>query len=286
MDESDKADGQAIHPEAVIQTQNQALSDGPSKLVALNRKWVETFYKECGREVTLAYTTLNQMKNWAMTIVAAALSGLAFGTRSENYPNKYMFVGVVIVYVFVLRFYIRAILCYINLCRWNKLQSDCVELELLPRERENAPSKTPEALETQLSEDVQNYYFQWLSPIDRKTQLLSNLKLGFGLVFALTLFFLLWGLLNLWEERLVKSLLVFCVGTTVVEFNDFLKSRFFDTVIALRRRKTWSKAHEIFPIPASRGWYLASWIFVIAISVIFAEWPTIMQWLRSAVCYN
>src|SRR5712692_7160109 len=37
-------------------------------------KWVENFYKECGRETTLAYTTLNQMKNWAMVIAAAFIS--------------------------------------------------------------------------------------------------------------------------------------------------------------------------------------------------------------------
>jgi hypothetical protein len=261
-------------------------TEGGPELMPLNKQWLETFYRECGREVTLAYTTLNQMKNWAMTVAAAALSGLAFGTRSDNYPNKYMFVGVVIVYVFVLRFYIRAILCYINLCRWNKLQSDCVELTLLPRERENIPPKTQQALETQLRNDLQNYYFKWLSPIDRKTQLLSNLKLGFGLVFALTLFFLLWGLLNLWEERLVRSLLLFCVGTTIVEFNDFVKSSFFDTVTAYQERKTWSKAHEIFPVPGSRGWYLASWVFVIAVSVVYAEWPRIMQSLQNAICHR
>lgn len=250
----------------------------------LDTTWIDTFYKECGREVTLAYTTLNQMKNWAMTVAAAALSGLAFGSSSASYPNKYMFVGVVIVYVFVLRFYIRAILCYINLCRWNRLQSDCVELRLLARAKDTGLSKTPQELETQFKEDLQNYYFRWLSPIDRKTQLLSNLKLGFGLVFALTFFFLLWGMLNLWQERLVKALLVFCVGTTIVEFNDFFKSPFFDTVSAFQRRKTWSRAHEIFPVPASRGWYLASWILVIALSVTFAEWPTISIWMRSLFC--
>jgi hypothetical protein len=250
-----------------------------------NIDWVDTFYRECGREVTLAYTTLNQMKNWAMTIAAAALSGLAFGTSSASYPNKYMFVGVVIVYVFVLRFYVRAILCYINLVRWNKLQSDCVELRLLPRRvKNNDPPKTRMALEGQFKEDLQNYYFRWLSPIDRKTQLLSNLKLGFGLVFALTIFFFLWGLINLWQERLVKALLVFSVGTTIVELNDFFKSSFFDTVAASQQRKTWSKAHEMFPVPGSRGWYLTSWILVIGLSVTFAEWPAIGRWLQTLLC--
>lgn len=140
-------------------------------------------------------------------------------------------------------------------------------------------------LESQFREDLQNYYYEWLSPIDRKTQLLSNLKLGFGLVFALTFFFFFWGLLNLWHERLVKALFVFCIGTTIVEFNDFAKSKFFDTVSIAQRRKGRSKAYEIFPVPASRGWYLASWILVIAVSVTFAEWPTIIRWLQLLRCH-
>src|SRR5258708_13880256 len=118
----------------------------PTPQPVLDCAWIDTFYKECGREVTLAYTTLNQMKNWAMTVAAAALSGLAFGTKSADYPNKYMFVGVVIVYVFVLRFYIRAMLCYINLCRWNRLQSDCVELKLLPKFADNEQPKSKQEL--------------------------------------------------------------------------------------------------------------------------------------------
>lgn len=244
----------------------------------LDESWIEAFYKECGREVTLAYTTLNQMKNWAMTVAAAALSGLAFGSKSAEYPNKYMFVGVVIVYVFVLRFYIRAILCYINLCRWNRLQSDCVELKLMPRCVEGRTPRGKKELEGQLRADLENYYFRWLSPIDRKTQLLSNLKLGFGLIFAITLFFLLWGLSNLWGDRLVKALFVFSLGTTIVELNDFFKSTFFDTVAVNESRRRRNKSGEIFPIPASRGWYLVSWLFVIALSVGIAEWSTISGW--------
>src|SRR6202035_267743 len=85
----------------------------------LDEAWLHDFYKECGREATLAYTTLNQMKNWAMVIAAAALSGLPFGSKSSDYPTPIMFAGSVIVYTFVLRFFIRAILCYINLIRWN-----------------------------------------------------------------------------------------------------------------------------------------------------------------------
>ncbi len=130
--------------------------------------WLHDFYKECGREATLAYTTLNQMKNWAMVIAAAALSGLPFGSKSSEYPTPIMFAGSVIVYTFVLRFFIRAILCYTNLLRWNVLQSDCVELKVLPRTR---TTSTVAEKEQKLREDIQHYYFEWLSPIGRKDQL-------------------------------------------------------------------------------------------------------------------
>src|SRR5437899_12327207 len=91
---------------------------------ALDDAWLRDFYKECGREITLAYTTLNQMKNWAMVIAGAVLSGLAFGSAAGTYPTKPMFIGVVIAFAFTLRFFIRAILCYINLSRWNTLQRE------------------------------------------------------------------------------------------------------------------------------------------------------------------
>jgi len=58
-----------------------------------------------------------------MVVAAAAISGLSFSSSAQQ--NQYqtsMFVGTVVVYVFVLRFYIRAILCYTNLLKWNKLQ--------------------------------------------------------------------------------------------------------------------------------------------------------------------
>src|SRR5712692_7801530 len=83
----------------------------------LDENWLHDFYKECGREATLAYTTLNQMKNWAMVIAAAAISGLSFGNKSSEYPTPIMFAGSVIVYTFILRFFVRAIICYINLVR-------------------------------------------------------------------------------------------------------------------------------------------------------------------------
>jgi len=251
----------------------------PPAPAAIDDKWLDSFYRECGREVTLAYTTLNQMKNWAMLVTAAAISGLAFGTTATNYPTVEMLVGVVVVYTFSLRFFIRAILSYINLVRWNKLQSDCVQLRLLPRIASDGTVNPSAKLLSDVKEDIQNYYYEWLSPISRKRQLLHNLKLGFALIFALPLFFMVSGVFVLWSSPVVKGLAMFVLGDTIVEFNDFLKSRYFDDVNAFGKRKSRGKIYENFPVPATDSWFLASWIIVLLVSIIVATWPTVWAWL-------
>jgi hypothetical protein len=230
----------------------------------LDDAWLQSFYKECGREVTLAYTTLNQMKNWAMIVVAAAISGLAFGTGAHQYPDERMYVGVVIVYTFVLRFFIRAVICYVNLSRWNVLQSCCVDDKLLK-------NPSPDSRVGDLPTAIKTYYFRWLSPIDRKNQLISNLKLGFGLLFALPLFFMVWGFVVLRELPLVQALTVFALGSTFVEFHDYFRSMTFDDSAAAERRKTTkSITKRAFPIPTGRGMYIVEWLLVLVLSVTVA----------------
>src|SRR5690349_8775483 len=125
--------------QTVVPATETMLSDGsaaPAKMtpmVSVDDKWLEAFYKECGREITLAYNTLNQMKNWAIVVAGAVVSGLAFSgsARTAQYPTLSIFIGTVIVYVFIIRFFVRAVVCYGNLLKWNKLQSDCVEIKLV-----------------------------------------------------------------------------------------------------------------------------------------------------------
>src|SRR6266566_2320605 len=132
----------------------------------ISLKWVENLYNECGREITLAYTTLNQMKNWAIVIAGAILSGLAFGSAAGTYPNKPMIVGVVVAFAFTLRFFIRAILCYINLTRWNTLQRET--LKVMVWVNDPPPNAAPQLNAgdlVKLQEAIDNLYFDWHSPI-------------------------------------------------------------------------------------------------------------------------
>jgi hypothetical protein len=256
------------------------LSQNP--LPALDDAWLHDFYKECGREATLAYTTLNQMKNWAMVIAAAAISGLSFGSNSSQYPTPIMFAGSVVVYTFILRLFVRAILCYINLLRWNVLQSDCVELKLLPKSTHSLVTK--EALEDKLRNDLQYYYFRWLAPVDRKSQVFENLKLGFYLLFGLSLFFMIWGAVVLRQDHLVRGLSTFALLNTILEATDFSRSTFFDNISAFERRSEAGKNHQIFPVPRSRGGFLGAWILNITLSTAVATWPHLKEALQWVWC--
>ncbi len=234
----------------------------------LDDDWLQNFYKEAGREATLAYTTLNQMKNWAMVVAAAALSGLPFGSKSADYPTPIMFAGTVIVYTLILRFFVRAMLCYINLIRWNVLQNDCIQLKLLP-----SGSSSLQDRERKLRTDIQHYYFEWLSPLTRKDQIFENLKLGFYLLFALVLFFMVWGAIVLWQSHFVMGLLTFAVLNTALEAWDFMRSKYFDNPVAWHKRMARGKAHDIFPIPRSHGTFLLGWLVNLVVSVLVALWP-------------
>jgi hypothetical protein len=239
----------------------------------MNEEWLHDFYKECGREATLAYTTLNQMKNWAMIVAAAALSGMPFGSKSSDYPTPIMFAGAVIVYTFILRFFVRAIICYINLIRWNVLQARCVELKLVSDPIR--PGATAESREKQFRDALQHFYFEWLSPLSRKDQIFQNLKLGFYLLFGLSLFFVIWGATVLWQHYFVRGLLTFAVLNTLLEAYDFFNSKYFDDVAANEKRKARGQTRSVFPVPRSRGAFLAGWIFNLGVSTAVAVWPAI-----------
>ena len=162
--------------------------NGPRNDAApLSEKWLENFYKECGRKVTLAYTTLNQMKNWAMIVAAAAISGVAFGTSAQNYPNERMFVGVAIVYTFIIWFFFRALICYINLERWNLLQRSCLNLMLLH------PLNAGTDNAKRLLDDIEIYFFSWISPISRRGNSTRISNSDSPLLFALPVFFFKFG---------------------------------------------------------------------------------------------
>jgi hypothetical protein len=249
----------------------------------LTNEWFLEFYKECGREITLAYTTLNQMQNWAIVILGISISAVVAlcppsTSVSNNIPFSItmpIFIVATITFAFILRFFIRAILCYINLTRWNTLQSDLLKLNMLsPTPRPEELPLNQDQLKTTLLSDIDVYYYFWKSPIDRKTQILSNLQLGFALIIFLPLLFVILGAINLWGSSFARGLTIFTIGNVLVEGYDFVNSPFFDNPSRFSKRKS-TKKGQVFPIPNSKGIYLILWIVNIAISTIVVFWSNI-----------
>ena len=116
-------------------------SDAKEKMPSDNKKsneilkaksfndWIMIFYEECGREINLAYSTLNQTNNWAIVIFIASISAIVaiFNNNSSNNQITYrinipILVISILIFSLNIRFFIRAVLCYINLKRWNLFQ--------------------------------------------------------------------------------------------------------------------------------------------------------------------
>lgn len=261
-----------------------ATASNVAVVVTLNEDWLKDFYKECGREVTLAYTTLNQMKNWALVVQAAIVAAIGSFARSSygggNIPQTLalpVLVGSVLAYVFTLRFFVRAILCYINLQRWNTLQADIINYKLLPRERVGRPVPSSTELAATLTKHIQEFYFRWRSPLTRTAQIASNLKLGFGILMVLPVFLLLWSFSLQWDDAFVQALVAFAAGATIIEAKDFFTSSFFDMPNVERKH-----ARDVFPTAGSGDLpYISQWIVLLFVCVVIGLRPWLMILLTS-----
>jgi hypothetical protein len=248
-------------------------------------KWLEHFYKECGREATLAYTTLNQMKNWAVLIVGAIVSAVVAMQRSNRSAETNdipIYFAAVIAYVFTLRFFVRAILCYINLVRWNNLQEAMVALKIVhPSPKRGKPSKTTPELKADLLKKIDDLYFKWRAPsrLTRPAQLFANLKLGFGLLLALAIFVAIAvGIDVIPASRLALGITVFALCYTLIEALDFLASGYFDTP---ERAAIKLERHSVFPTPITGPRYVVLLILAVVVSSAVSLWPQIVTFLRS-----
>jgi hypothetical protein len=255
----------------------------------LDDKWLENFYKECGRELTLANGTLNLLKNWAAAVVAVSLPALiALGRRdttvgqTHEQPEVLVYIGALVVYIFSLRFFIRAILAYVNMIRWNNLQAAILKVKLLdPGPGPEAPLRRAQ-LEDELRGKIRDLYFGWNAPsgIGRLSQLASNLKLGFALVLALPL--LIAGMSvtrTVLTNPASRGVTVFAIGYTLLELLDFAWSPFFDTPEVQRARRR--SDNKIFPTPITGGKYLLLLLALVLAGAVAAAWPTLYAFLRA-----
>jgi hypothetical protein len=224
--------------------------------------WLHDFYKECGREITLAYTTLNQMKNWAMLVLVPLLALVMNGHNGASPGGIAEVLGAALSYMISLRFLARAIHCYNNFIRWNKLQAAIMRVKLLPD-----PTQEPGTASAQLEHAIIEFYYKWRSPIPRPEQIASNLKLGFGLLIVLPFGLLVRAGYVHWTDPRVKGVLLFAGLGTVIEVVDFLRSPGFDVPLVAARRQL---PAQTFPAASANVTYVALWLANLAISIAVA----------------
>lgn len=232
--------------------------------------WLKEFYKECGREVTLAYTTLNQMKNWAIAVsaaIAAAVAAIVKDPSTVDHAASVIFVGAMLAYLFSLRFFVRAVLCYVNLLKWNELQARILRLKL---DCDSRCSKSKAELEDELTTAIDAYYFKWLSPIGRWPLITSTLKLGFGLLLVLPGSLMLWSGIVSWGNCYTRTAAMVVVGASIIEFYEFFRTSFLDTPEVQKRRTPDRALKNRFPSSTGSTTTVVLWVALLVGSWLFA----------------
>lgn len=168
-------------------------------------------------------------------------------------------------------------MCYINLARWNRLQKEIVNRKLVPFIEIDAPKSGTDA---ELIHCIETFYLKWLSPISRKEQITSNLKLGFGLLFAIPITALILAGAAGWDDRIVKGVLSFVIGGSLIELIDFYRSPLFDTPIARKRRG--SRGHS-FPGGTGSVKHVFAWILNLFASTLVVYWSELQRIIESGM---
>lgn len=184
----------------------------------MNRSWVEKFYGECGREVSLAYNVLNHTNSWGITLTAAVLAIGVIGTvRFENgsinstYPTVVHWFYVIVAWIIMVRFFMRSCLALTNMYRWNTLIYAASSILSLPDDDKDLP-----IFERNFIKKVKAYYYDWKSPRKPSNILWHSLKLMYLWFFIILLTLIIWGFVEVEKSwlYLVGSLL-FVVPTAL-----------------------------------------------------------------------
>lgn len=184
----------------------------------MERSFLEKFYTECGREVSLAYNVLNQTNSWGITIVIAVLATSLFSALKLNgsswhflYPTIVHWYIVIVSWIIVLRFFVRSALGLVNMYRWNELIYSTFKVLYLP---DNHPNR--DLFERNLIKKIDAYYLRWLSPKPRRKIIWQNLKLMYFWFFIIILGLFIWGIICLSRDvSYYLGLLLFIIPTLI-----------------------------------------------------------------------
>jgi hypothetical protein len=185
----------------------------------MERKWLDSFYKECGREVSLAYNVLNQTNNWGITLAVAVVATCFLGTaRFEGgsitlaYPTLLQWYLVIFGWIIMVRFFVRSALGLVNMYRWNELINSTCKVLSLPESHPDIP-----LLNRNLAKKIEAYFFRWRSPKTRWFIVWHNLKLMYLWFFIILLSLFTWGIIGLEKTVLFWVGLILFIVPTIIE---------------------------------------------------------------------
>lgn len=199
----------------------------------MNRRWVEQFYTECGRELTLAFNTLAQTNNWGMVLITGVLAAFSIGAIEIGngepdvvrllYPNVAHWYYVIGAWVLCLRFFVRSYLPLTNVYRWNALSIAAIKVLSLPDQSPHLP-----VFERNLARKIQTYLHDWRSPQSKWFLIKGTMKLMYLWFFVILLGLFGWGLFTLRPDGAYFLGVGFFVIPTIVELYWFLSYEGFE----------------------------------------------------------
>jgi len=150
-------------------------------------------------------STLHTINNWSVTLILGLLTALAI---IRNFPNVISYALLIVGTSLVLRFFVRSMLAYTNLERFNQLQA--------------AALKALQSDDTELlNERLARLYHRWACPVSRSRLIWSVAKLGgFTYLFAALLAVTVGAGLMLREAWQAQLLSVF--GSAILAGEAFL----------------------------------------------------------------
>lgn len=190
----------------------------------MNREWIEKFYSECGREVSLAYNVLNYTNNWGVTLATAVIAialistvGIRDSGIVLRYPTTVHWFVVIVAWIIMSRFFVRSCLALTNMYRWNTLIKAAVKVLSLSENHADLP-----VFERNFYKQVKTYFFEWKSPIPQSKIAWNTLKLMY-LPFFITLFVLIvWGFIALDRTWIWGIAMAIFIGVSTWEARQFL----------------------------------------------------------------
>ena len=153
-------------------------------------EWLKNYYSECGREISLAFQTMDNNQNWTVTLVSAIIVGIIL---SGFLPNIWTWSLLVIGLALTIRFFVRTCLAYINLIRWNFFRKKINSYFLQTPENEKA------ALFYEIKEGIKIYDDQWNSPISKRNLIFANLKYGYYYAFSALILMIVYNLYSIYH---------------------------------------------------------------------------------------